>query len=235
MRKIATWPLVASLCIASMAAAPKAKPPTVTQLKAQVQRLTEERDDLQRQLDATENLQQELAASLQGRDQARQEATGLRRELDAAKASMKENQSGSEAILEDLRKTKADLAACASDKETLRTQLESAETRAKKQAETMTGPGLPDIVPARALNLGRVTPKVSKVRRGVVVVNVLVSENGEVLDTNLLQGLPGTDVYVQKANDSCLEAAKRLVFDPARSGDGKTKLRVWQAVGFLVN
>ena len=79
------------------------------------------------------------------------------------------------------------------------------------------------------------TPKVKNVNRGVVVVNVLVSDNGEVLDSRLVQGLPGSDVDVQKANEACVEAAKRIVFDPARSADGKTKLRVWQAVGFMVD
>lgn len=235
MRAIVPWTMAALICVVPAAAAPKAKPPTVIQLKAQVQRLTEERDDLSQQLAATENLQQELAASLKGRDLARQEAEGLRKELTELKASLNENQSGSEAILQDLQTAKADLATCAAEKEALRAKLESAEGKAKQQAESLTGPGLPDIVPARALNLNRVTPSAKNVRRGAVVVNVLINESGEVLDTKLVQGLPGTDVYVQKANENCLEAAKRIVFDPARSADGKTKLRVWQAVGFMVD
>jgi hypothetical protein len=69
----------------------------------------------------------------------------------------------------------------------------------------------------------------------VVVVNVLVSEGGDVLDTRLLQGLHGHGEWVDKANASCVEAAKRLVFDPARAADGKTKVRVWQGVGFLLD
>jgi hypothetical protein len=93
----------------------------------------------------------------------------------------------------------------------------------------------PEIQPARPMNLNRVTPKAKKVDRGVVVVNVLVSENGEVLATRLLQGLPGQGEWIDKANEACVEAAKRLVFDPARGADGKTKVRVWQGVGFLID
>jgi hypothetical protein len=81
------------------------------------------------------------------------------------------------------------------------------------------------------MNLNKITPKAKKVS-GVVVVNVLISENGEVLDTKLLQGLPGEGEWVQKAHEACLEAAKRIVFDPARAADGKTRVRVWQGVGF---
>jgi hypothetical protein len=66
-------------------------------------------------------------------------------------------------------------------------------------------------------------------------VNVLVSENGEVLDTRLLQGLHGHGEWVDKANAACVDQAKRLVFDPARSTDGKTKVRVWQGVGFYLD
>jgi hypothetical protein len=73
------------------------------------------------------------------------------------------------------------------------------------------------------------------VGRGVVVVNVLISELGEVLDCRLLQGLPGSGDAVDKANAACVEAAKRLVFDPARAADGKTKIRVWQGVGFMLD
>jgi hypothetical protein len=109
-----------------------------------------------------------------------------------------------------------------------------ADLNAKQQAENKADSGPLAGVPARALNLSRVTPKVKNVSRGVVVVNVLINEAGEVLDTRLVQGLPGNDVYIQKANDACTEAAKRIVFDPARAADGKTKVRVWQAVGFMI-
>jgi predicted RNase H-like nuclease (RuvC/YqgF family) len=235
MRTIAIWTLAAWIGILPVAAAPiaKTKPPTNAQLQAQVKKLTNERDDLKDQLAALENVQQDLAAAEKSRDLARQEADGLRKEMSGMKASLSENQSGTESMLGELQKTKADLAACTKERDTLQKQLEDAN--AKAQAEAQASNGLLDIVPARALNLSRVTPSVKNVSRGVVVVNVLISENGEVLDTRLIQGLPGNDINVQKANQACVEAAKRIVFDPARTSDGKTKLRVWQAVGFMVN
>ncbi len=226
--------LAALICVIPAEAAPKPKPPTTLQLKAQVKKLTQERDDLKERLAATEELQQDLMAAQRGRDLARQEAEGLRKELNGIKASLNENQSGSDAILQDLQKAKAELAACLTANEALKKGAE-ADAKAKAQAEGTDATGLPANLPARALNLNRVTPKVKNVSRGVVVVNVLVNESGEVLDTRLLQGLPGTDIYVQKANEACLDAAKRIVFDPARAADGKTRLRVWQAVGFLVD
>ena len=237
MRTIASWTLAASICVLPLAAvaAPNPKPSTTAQLQAQVKKLTLERDDLKERLAATEELQQDLAAAQKSRDLARQEAEGLRKELTDLKASLNENQSGSDAILQDLQKTKADLAACLADKETWKKEREDADAKAKSPVANTADSGLPANIPARALNLNRVTPKAKNVSRGAVVVNVLISERGEVLDTRLLQGLPGTDVYVQKANEACVEAAKRIVFDPARSADGLTKLRVWQPVGFLVD
>lgn len=235
MRTFVLPVLAALICVIPAEAAPKPKPPTTLQLKAQVKKLTQERDDLKEQLVATEDLQQDLAAAKKGRDLARQEAEGLRKELNGIKSSLNENQSGSDAILQDLQKVKAELAACLTANEALKKGAEAADAKAKTQAEGMDAAGLPANLPARALNLNRVTPKVKNVSRGVVVVNVLVNESGEVLDTRLLQGLPGNDIYVQKANEACLDAAKRIVFDPARSADGKTRLRVWQAVGFLVD
>ena len=67
------------------------------------------------------------------------------------------------------------------------------------------------------------------------MVNVLVSEGGEVLDSRLLQGLPGQGEWIDKANAACVDQAKRIVFDPARAADGKTRVRVWQGVGFLLD
>jgi len=263
MRTIAPWTLAALICVLPAAsaqkptapkpaapkpaapkpaapkpaapkpAATKPKPLTTAQLKAQVQQLAEERDDLKDRLAATEDLQQELADARKGRELARQESEGLRRELTELKAYMTENQSGSDAILQELRKAKSDLAACQDERMTLQKGLEEANAKAKTVDPT--ADTLAAITPARPLNLNRVTPKVRNVNQGVVVVNVLVSDNGEVLDSRLVQGLPGNNVDIQKANEACVEAAKRLVFDPARSSDGKTKLRVWQAVGFLMD
>ena len=64
---------------------------------------------------------------------------------------------------------------------------------------------------------------------------VLISESGEVLDSRLLQSLPGKGEWVDKANAACVDQAKRLVFDPARAADGKTRVRVWQGVGFFLD
>jgi hypothetical protein len=237
MRVIASWILAACIAVVPAWAAPKPKPkrPTVAQLQAQIKQLTSERDDLKDRLAATEGLQQDLASAQQGRDLARQEADGLRKELTAIKASLNENQSGSDAILKELQKTKADLAASTAANEDLKQQLGDAQ--AKLKAESVASGSLSDIVLARPMNLNRVTPKVRHVSRGVVVVNVLIDENGDVLNTRLIQGLPGSDhdLDVQKANGACLEAAKRIVFDPARASDGTTKIRVWQAVGFLID
>jgi hypothetical protein len=233
MRMLVICTLAAWFGIAPAMAAPKVKPPTVAQLKTQIKQLTQERDDLKDRLKATEELQQDLAAAQKSRDLARQNGDALQKQLDELKASLAENQSGSDAILKELQQAKADLAACTVEKETLQKSLDEATAKANAPADHPVE--LPDIIPARALNLNRVTPSVRNVSRGVVVVNVLINESGEVLNTKLIQGLPGNDIDVQKANEACLEAAKRIVFDPARSADGKTKLRVWQAVGFLVN
>lgn len=236
----ATWILACLLAVVAPldAAKPKPKPvgPSAAQLQAQVKKLTAERDELKERLGATESIQQDLAEASKSRDLARQETLACRKELEQLKASFGENQSGSDAILNDLQKAKADGAMAAAENEKLRKQVEALE--AKLQSGVAEGALMvvgPDITPAKAMNMNRITPKARKVDRGVVVVNVLVSENGEVLATRLLQGLPGDDEWVKKANDACVEAAKRLVFDPARAADGKTKVRVWQGVGFLID
>ena len=235
MRAIASWTLAVLICVVPAIAAPKPKlkPPTTAQLQALVKKLTQERDDMKERLAATESLQQDFAAAQKSKELARQEAEGLRKELDEIKSSLNENQSGSDAILNDLRKAKADLDACISEKQTLAKGLEDAN--AKAQPDTQVTAGTSDLIPAKPINLNRVTPKVRNVNRGVVVVNVLISESGEALDTRLIQGLPGDDVNVRNANEACLESAKRIVFDPARSADGVNKVRVWQAVGFMVD
>jgi seryl-tRNA synthetase len=237
---IAAAILLASWAPAQAAQTARAKPQkpkvSVAALQAQIKKLTEERDDLQSRLTATEGLQEDLAAARQSRDLARQEADNSRKELDQMKAALSENQGSSDTILKELQKTKEDLEACQAANETLRTDLEAA--KAKRDAPTGAGalvPITPEITPARPLNLGRITPKAKKIDRGVVVVNVLVSESGEVLDTRLLQGLPGHGEWIDKANATCVEQARRLVFDPARAADGITKVRVWQGVGFMVD
>jgi hypothetical protein len=198
--------------------------------------LTAERDDLKDRLAATASLQEDLAATQKSRDMARQETDSIRKELDQMKSTLAENQGAGDAILEELRKAKADLAEAMAANESLRRAVDA--LKEKQTAPTAEGALVvitPDIIPARPMNLNRVTPKAKKVGRGVVVVNVLVDQNGDVLDTRLLQGFPGQGEWVDKANANCLEAARRLIFDPARTADGKTKLKVWQGVGFMLD
>lgn len=234
----ASWILPLLLILAPVAgtAAPKPKATSPARLQAQVKKLTAERDELKERLGATENLQQDLAEAQKSRDLARQETQSCQKEMEQMKASFRENQSSGDSILKELQKAKADAAVLQTDNENMRKRMEALEAKPKSGAEegALVPIGL-EIQPAQPINLNRVTPKAKKVDRGVVVVNVLVSENGEVLATRLLQGLPGKSEWIDKANEACVEAAKRLVFDPARADDGKTKVRVWQGVGFLID
>lgn len=228
-------------CLALVMAVPafpkapaKPKTPVKNGAQAQIKKLTEERDTLKSRLAATESLQEDVASARQSRDLARQELEASRKELAELKASMRENQSGGESLLQDLQKAKAALATCQDDAASAKKDLE--ELRARQSAGLAEGTLVilgKDIQPARPMNI-RNPIRAKKVDRGVVVVNVLVSEGGEVLDARLIQSLPGSDAWTQKANEACVEAAKRLVFDPARSVDGKTTVKVWQGVGFLV-
>jgi hypothetical protein len=234
----ASWILALLLILAPAArsAAPKPKTPSAANLQAQVKKLTAERDELKERLGAMESFQQDLAEAKKSRDLARQETQACQKELEQMRASFNENQSSGDAILKELQKAKADAAALLADNEKARKELAALAAKPKSGVdEGALVPISPEIVPARPINLNRVTPRTKKVDRGVVVVNVLVSENGEVLATRLLQGLPGKSEWIDKANEACVEAAKRLVFDPATASDGKTKVRVWQGVGFLID
>lgn len=237
MHASASWILASILALAPAEgiAAAKPKAAAASQLQAQIKKLTAERDDLKTRLAATESLQQDLAEARKSRELARQEIQACQKELEQLKASFSENQQSGDSILQELQKAKADAAALEAETAQLRKRVAELEVREKAGAvEGALVPNTPEIEPARPINLNRVTPRAKKVDRGVVVVNVLVSENGEVLATRLLQGLPGNDEWIQKANEACVEAAKRLVFDPARTAD-KTKVRVWQGVGFLID
>jgi seryl-tRNA synthetase len=221
------------LCAAK--AKPKPKPPTATQLQAQIKKLTTERDDLKDRVAVQEGLQQELAAAQRSRDLAKEEADASRKELDRLKSSLSENQQSGDTLIKDLQQTKSDLTTAKEENTRLRKELGLLNAKVAGQVgEGALLPITPDVTPAKPMNLKRVTPSVKKVDRGVIVVNVLVNEQGEVLDTRLLQGLPGDGEWVQKANDACVEAARRLLFDPARSKDG-IRVRVWQGVGFLLD
>lgn len=217
-------------------AKPKPKPASASQIQEQVKRLQAERDVLKEKLASYDGVQQELAASQRSRDLAREEAEKARKDLDLIKSSLSENKDGGEALLQDLTKAKREVVDLTTQNERLAKELDQANARLTgKVGEGALLPITPDITPARPMNLRKVTPKAKKVDRGVVVVNVLVSEIGEVLDAKLLQGLPGEGEWVLKANEACVDAAKRVVFDPARAADGKTRIRVWQGVGFLLD
>ena len=213
----------------------KAKAPSAADLKAQVKKLTTERDELKDKLGALEGMQQDLAAAQRSRDLAKEESVAARKELERLKSSLSENQNSGDSLIKELQETKSGLASAREENAQLRKELGISNAKLAGQVgEGALVPLTPDVAPARPVNLKRTTPAVKKVDRGVVVVNVLVNEAGEVLDTRLLQGLPGDGEWVQKANDACVEAAKRLVFDPARTKDG-VRVRVWQGVGFLLD
>ena len=232
--------LLALLLIALPVAA--AKKPTPAQLQAQVKQLTEERDGLKQRLAASEDLQQELAAARKARDLARSESEAARKEADQLKASLKENQGGGDAILKELQEARQSATEAKAESQRLRAENEDL------QRKTSATPGEGDLVvlseallPARPINLNRMVPRLKSTSlfsgrpKGAVVVNVLISEKGDVLAARLLQGLPGDSPDAREAGEACVEAAKHLVFDPAASKDGRTKFKVWQGVGFYLD
>ncbi|BDU72889.1 hypothetical protein [Mesoterricola silvestris] len=227
-------PWINAILALALAAPLGAAKPKATPAQAQIKKLTQERDELKERLAATESLQEDLAAAQKSRDLARQETETVRRQLDQIKGALAENQGSSDTILKELQKAKDEAAAAQAALASLKEEQAKANERKAADAEKAVVPITPDITPAKPMNLNKVTPSPRKVS-GVVVVNVLVSENGEVLDTRLLQGLPGEGEWVQKAHEACLEAAKRIVFDPARGPDGTTHVRVWQGVGFKLD
>jgi len=218
----------------AMPGAAAAKPKAGAAQTEKIKKLTAERDELLDRLKATESLQEDLAAAQKSRDLARQETEAVRRQLDQIKAALAENQGSADALLKEIQKGKDVLAA--RDATILDLQGQLARLGEQKAAEAAKAivPITPEIIPAKPMNLNKVTPKAKKVH-GVVVVNVLVAENGDVLETRLLQGLLGEGEWVDKAHEACLEAAKRIVFDPARTVDGNRPVRVWQGVGFLLD
>ena len=219
-----------------------AKKPTAAQLQTQVKRLTEERDDLKQRLAATEGLRQEAEGAKKARDLAHSEADAARREADQLRASLKENQGSSDAILRELQAAKQATGEARAETERLKAQNESLQNKANAvPGEGDLVPIGEEILPARPINLNRATPRLkasslfSARPKGVVVVNVLISEKGDVVSARLLQGLPGNSADAKAAGEACVEAAKHLVFDPATSRDGKTKFKVWQGVGFYLD
>jgi hypothetical protein len=219
--------------VPAVAQGKKPKPPSTTQLKAELKRIETERDDLKARLVAAEGLQTELATAQKARDLAKSDARDARSELDALKATLKENQAGFEPLLRDLKVAKEATAECVGQRDRLKLELEALQARLGPPEEGALVPGGDAITPARPINLNRVTPRLEgwSKPRGVVVVNVLVDQKGEVVGSRLLQGLPGDGEKLRDAELACVEAAKKLVFEPARTTEG-TKVKVWQGVGF---
>jgi hypothetical protein len=218
------------------------KKPAAAQLQTQVKRLTEERDALKQRLAATEDLQQEAAAAKQALDLAHSETVEARKESDQLRATLKENQGGSDAFLKELQEAKQAAEEAKAEAERLRAQNESLQLKANAvPGEGDLVPLNEEIQPARPINLNRATPHLkasgflSARPKGVVVVHVLISEKGDVLSARLVQGLPGDSADAKAAGEACVEAAKHVVFDPARSKDGKVKFKVWQGVGFYLD
>ena len=233
---------VLALLLIALPLTATAKKPTAAQLEAQVKTLTEERDDLKQRLAGTEDLQQELVAARKARDVARSEGETARKEAEQLKASLRENQGGSDALLKELQEARQAVA----DSMSKMAQMTAEGEELRRKASTTPVEGdlvtvSEEIVPARPVNLNRVTPRLKSTGllsgrpKGVVVVNVLVSDKGDVLAARLLQGLPDSSPEAAVANEACVDAAKRIVFDPAASKDGKTRFKVWQGVGFFLD
>ena len=211
--------------------------PSSSQLKADIQKLTRERDELQTKLDAQKNLGAQLADAQGSRDQYKAQAAAATRELASLKAMMKENAGDADALIKGVAKSKEQLAACQEERDKL--AAENAELKRRLEGPFQPGDTViesGDITPANPLNLYKVTPRLSGWGhpKGVVVVNVFINEMGEVTAARLLQPLSGDSQKVKDANAACLDAAKRVVFDPARTKDG-TPVKVWQGVGFYLD
>jgi len=223
----------ALLALPLVAQTKKAKAPTPAQMKAEIRRLELERDELKTRLTATEALQGELATAQKARDLAKADAQAAKDELANLQTTLRENQAGFEPLMRDLKAAKAATLECQGQRDRLRLELEALQTRLGPPQEGALVAGGDDITPARAINLNRVTPRLEgwSHPKGVVVVNVLVDEKGEVVASRLLQGLPGEGEKLRDAEMACVEAAKKVVFDPARTAAG-TKVKIWQGVGF---
>lgn len=213
------------------------RPPTAAKLKADIKKLSAERDALQAKLDAQSALASQLAEAQASRDQYKAQAAAATQELASLKTMMKENAGDADALLKGVVKSKDQLAACQAERDKL--AKENAELKRKLEGPFQAGDTViesTDITPANPLNLYKVTPKLSGwgAPKGVVVVNVFIDDKGEVTAARLLQPLSGDGQKVKEANAACLEAAKRVVFDPARTSDG-TPVKVWQGVGFYLD
>jgi len=209
------------------------KPLTSTQMKKQIELLISERDDLQSKLTQYEESRDALSLEL-----LKNENEDLRMKLDQMKNTLSENDQGSETMLKEFADNKKEL-------ELLRNkvaQLEKENDDLNPYSKTGIKEGSlvvlsEEITPAKPMNLDRVNPRLGPSwsrPRGMVIVNVLINERGEVLAARILQGLAGESSETKDTDEACLEAAKRVVFDPARSKEGR-RVKVWQAVGFYLD
>jgi len=209
----------------------------IASLKKQVKELTEERDAQKQSLDNIPlMLRQEQAELFRQIDEITAQRDDALTKAARLEATLKENQSGGDSLLRELRQAKEDLRDSNNKIELLEKEIESLQaslddvTKIREGALVHLGP---DIIPARCLNLRRMTPSVKKAS-GAVVVNCLIDELGETIDVRLIQRLPGDETeWVRKAHEACLDAAKRLVFEPATTKDG-IRLKVWQGVAFYL-
>lgn len=217
----------------------KASPPSSSQasLNKEIELLKAERDDLLVRLNAFENTQEKLDATLKMLELSKTENQLIKEEMTQLKRSLAENSSGSDSLLKEFAENKKELE-----------DLREIVARLEKENEALnpySASGIregslvvlsEDITPAKAMNLDRITPRLGMSwnrPKGTVVVNVLINERGEVLASRLLQGITGSSPEVTDANEACREAAKRVLFDPARTKEGR-RVKVWQAVGFYL-
>ena len=226
----------------SLAAQSRSKASSTTSLQAQVKRLVKERNELKERLAAAESLEEDLADAKKSRDLAKEEAERAKSELEQLRSTFKENQGSGDSLLKDLQTARKELAQAKVDLDLLRKENEAL----KQKISTSVKEGdlvvlSEEIQPARPINLNRVTPRLKSSHlfggrpKGVVIVNVLINEQGEVVASRLLQGLLGDSPEIKDANEACVDTAKRLIFDSARTKDGKTRVKVWQGVGFFLD
>jgi TonB family protein len=93
-----------------------------------------------------------------------------------------------------------------------------------------------DLIPLEDVDIGpeiakRVDPKYPSVafQRGVggkVLINVLISESGDVIETALIKGIPGPYGF----NEDCTNAVRQWKFVPAFKNG--IKVKVWKAISF---
>lgn len=93
-----------------------------------------------------------------------------------------------------------------------------------------------DLIPLEDVDIGpeiakRVDPKYPSVafQRGVggkVLINVLISESGDVIETLLIKGIPGPYGF----NEDCTNAVRQWKFVPAFKNG--VKVKVWKAISF---